>query len=49
MRQDICETLNKVQKPMMGRAVAEGNLHRSILHKITRGDEGERETGLFFF
>lgn len=45
----MTETLNKMQKPMVGGAVAEGELHRSILHNITCGDEGERETGLFFF
>lgn len=49
MRQDIYETLNKMQKPMMGGGVAEGDLRRSILHNIMCEDEGKRGTGLFFF
>lgn len=39
MRLDICETLNEMEKPVMGGAVAEGDLHSSILHNITCEDK----------
>lgn len=48
MRLDICETLNKMEKPMMGGAVAEGDLHSSILHNVTCEDKEKGGTGLFF-
>lgn len=37
-----------MQKPVMGGAVAEGDLHRSILHNITCGDEGKKRNTTVF-
>ena len=48
MRLDICETLNKMEKPMMSGAVAEGDLHSSFLCNVTCEDKEKGGTGLFF-
>lgn len=48
MRLDICESLNKMENPVMGAAVAEGGLHSSILHNVTRENKEKGGTGLFF-